>query len=739
MSVRLEPDRVRAADSRGAGEAPAEPSNVTRVALVALVMAVGLLIVSYADGRARTGHVANAYILLWLGLIVVFTPALVHAWRASGRTETITVLVLLGLALYMVKVLDSPLHFTDHDEFSTLRTTLDIQRLGQPFHHDPLITVHPYFPGLELVTSALSSLSGASLFVCALIVIGLMRVLLMVALFLLFETVASRPVAALATILYAANPNFVFFNAQWAYESFSLPLALAAVALLARTPWTQWNANTRLAGGRTALRTLLLPFLVIVTVLVSHPLTSYALIVFLCVWAAIDTLMARRMAMPRRHELWWLAGSALGLTVLWTGIVGGAVGGYFGPVLGKAGASAFNLLFGGSAPKHLFTAPGVPPTPVVERAIAYGSVALALLALPFGLLRFRRQLTPLRVTLAIAALMYIPSLPLRLTQSGTEISNRASEFVYVGIAFLAALAMTTDWRLWRPYPRGWPRYISTTTVAVLAGVMFAGGIVIGWARYLRVPGPYLVVADERSVEPEGIAAAQWANRHLAPQNRILVDRANGLLMGSIGRQDPVGGDFSGHSVPAVLTAPKFDQSVYYVLRNDRIGYVVVDRRLATALPLVGVYVESDEPGAYEHTRPPTVAALLKYRGICPISLQFDSGNLFVFDTSTLNQGLCATTTTKARVAVTPLAYRYSRFSDLPVSFGHLSLSERTLVKRFDRLARDPVRNAAEIHALKGEITFLRDRLASLATSSTPGSWQKYWRRWRWQQLNSRLS
>ena len=655
MAVGLSSERVLPPPELAHTELSGEPTSTTRIGLVALVMACGLLIVSYADSRARLGHVAAGYALLWVGLIAIFAAAVVHAWRAPSRQECVVVVVLLGLALYMVKVLHSPLHFTDHDEFSTLRTSLDIQRLGQPFHYNPLITIHPFFPGLELATAALSALSGVSLFVSALVVIGLMRVVMMVSLFLLFERAGSWRIAALATVLYAANPNFVFFNAQWAYESFSLPLALLAVALAARAPWSQWDAGARAALGRVSARSLLLPGVVVLTVLVSHPLTSYALILLLLVWAVIDRVMAGRAGavvdaalgararMPRRMELWLVALFALGLTLVWTVIFGQAAAGYFGPVLGKAGSSALNLLLGDSAPKHLFAAPGVPPTPIAERLVALASVGLALLILPFGLLRLRRALTPLRVTLAFAALLYVPSLPLRLTQAGTEISNRASEFVYVGIAFLGALVLSADWRWWRPWSPGWRRRSSAAVVLILAGIIFAGGIVIGWARYSRVPGPYLVVADERSVEPEGTAAAVWASQHLPAHNRILVDRANGLLMGSIGNQNPVGGDLLGHNVPGVLLSPTFDAAARYVLLKDHLGDVVVDTRLSTALPLVGVYVERDEPGAYEHTQAPTRAGLLKYDGICPIPLVFDSGNVFIFGTGNLDLTHCPAT------------------------------------------------------------------------------------------------
>ena len=65
--------------------------------------------------------------------------------------------------------------------------------------------------------------------------VGVARLLLVLALYLFFARVSgSTRIAALATLLYMANPNFVYFGAIVAYESLALPLAsvvLLAVAL----------------------------------------------------------------------------------------------------------------------------------------------------------------------------------------------------------------------------------------------------------------------------------------------------------------------------------------------------------------------------------------------------------------------------------------------------------------------------------------------------------------------------
>ena len=135
-------------------ELAAQPMRATRVSLTALAMACGLVVVAYADGRARVGDLGAAYPLLWLGLLTIYLSGVWHAWRSPGRTDGLAVVVLLGVALYMVKVLDSPLHFTFHDEFSTLRVTdrgaaAGITVSPRSADHDP-----PVLPRAELVTAA---------------------------------------------------------------------------------------------------------------------------------------------------------------------------------------------------------------------------------------------------------------------------------------------------------------------------------------------------------------------------------------------------------------------------------------------------------------------------------------------------------------------------------------------------------------------------------------------------------
>ena len=84
---------------------------------------------------------------------------------------------------------------------------------------------------------ALSELSGLGLFPCALVIIGLAKLVLSVVLFLIFERLSgSARIAGVGALLYCAHSNYLFWTSQFSYESLSLPLlAVAVLCLVART------------------------------------------------------------------------------------------------------------------------------------------------------------------------------------------------------------------------------------------------------------------------------------------------------------------------------------------------------------------------------------------------------------------------------------------------------------------------------------------------------------------------
>jgi hypothetical protein len=230
------------------------------------------------------------------------------------------------------------------------------------------------------------------------------------------------------------------------------------------------------------------------------------------------------------------------------------------------------------------------------------------------------------------ALLYPITLGLRLTLASSEISQRASGFVFLGVAFLAGLLTVRSTRVaWRPRALLAAR-LALTATAVMSLI---GSVLLGELSATRQPGPYLVGAEDRSVTPEGVAAAAFASAHLQARSRALVDRTNATLLGSYGNLNPIFGRYGGTPLPRILLGSRFDATDLLALRGQSLAYIVVDRRLAREPPLIGYYVESDEPGAFVRRLPVSVSALSKFTPVAGVSKVYSDGPIDIYDTREL--------------------------------------------------------------------------------------------------------
>ena len=610
---------------------------------LALVAGLGLLLVALGNNAAREGT-GHAQVLFWGGLVLIYTPiALRLLSRTCGRNEGLALSLLLGAALFVVKVLYNPVGFIPHDEMATLRQTWELLVTGHFFSANPVVAGYAGYPGLEAVTAALSQISGRSIFLAATIVLGLARVALMLALFLFLERAArSHRVAAIGTAVYACNPSFLYFDSQFGYES--LALTIGAALLLASQRWTAATITERRANrtGMVAAMAVLAA-----TLVTTHHLTTYAMLSFFGAWGLLIVLGRRglpSLGVPptRGHDLTsregfrWFQGPFLpALFLLVAGacwlifVAGDVTGSELGSVFTDAIESFVNLITGQSGSKTLFGGGGQTNT-TIARLLGVASIIPLLFVIPFGLYRtwLRGGASAAWRALSLVALLYPVTLGLRLTQAGTETSQRASEFVYVGLAFVAGLLVVG-----LPRPRNRVRgAVRLLALGAIATIVFVGGFIVGEAPATRQPGPYLVGAESRSVSPQILAAADFAAKHLPPRSRILVDRVNGTLLAALGHLDPVIGSVNDIPVSRVFFSRTYDRKDEEVISEDAIDYIVVDRRFIEKRPDSGFYYESGEPsGGNTITR----EALQKFADLEGLDRIYDNGAIAIYDTSAL--------------------------------------------------------------------------------------------------------
>jgi uncharacterized membrane protein len=585
--------------------------------VVSVVDALGLCVVAVAYAGARVNAIWGDPVF-WVGILLLFVPAAIRVLSPTvSQGERIGMLVMLGIALYLVKVFQYPLTAgADFDELRHLRTAEDIARLHQLFQPNPILTVSPSYPGLEIVENAISGLTGIPLFYAGMLVIGVARLLLVVALYLFFARVSgSAQIAGIATLLYMANPNFLYFGAALAYESLALPLAVVVLLAVA----LRWRAPPALNWSLTPIICLLLG-----AVVITHHVTSYVLVLFLLVWTALSMVLSRRpwqRTGPGGPALLGLA-----MVVAWTIFTGGAVVNYISDVLEDALLELLQILGGQTAPRRLFQDGAGVVAPLWERVMSYASVGLILVGILVGLPLIWRRYRTSAVALALTglAISYPAAQAVRLTHAGGIVSDRTMEFNFWGIAFVMAVGITGY--IVAAAPSWWRM---GTTVSAMT-IVFIGGILLGGgSAWNRMPGPYLVAADARSITPESQMVAAWLAQHIASRDWIGTDRTNGLLIGAEGRLRPTTDEIN-DEVARVFTSTQFGDEEQHILQVKHIQYLVVDRRLSTGLPRIGFYFSQREPNAFHYHAPIEAAALAKFDHAPEMDRLYDSGNIIVY-------------------------------------------------------------------------------------------------------------
>jgi hypothetical protein len=620
---------------------------------LALVAALGLTLIASGNNDARLEH-SGSEVLFWAGLLLIYLPIVLRLFgRSASAAERMALVVLLGTALYIVKVVHSPAGFTLHDELASWRGVWDLLGSGHLFSVNPLVGGYSVFPGMTAVTAALTQLSGLSIFVSALILIGVARVVLMVALFLILQRAAgSARAAGIAIAVYACNPSILYFDSQFGYESLALAIAGAYLLVVMR------GAGLNPRDNKAPAVNLLVALAVLTSGLViTHHLTTYAMIAFLALWTAAIWILRRRrpvdqllVSFPsgRPHPSHFSlaatirtrlrVGPALGFALLGTialcwfaFVAGGATQDELGSVFANAISALFHLVFGGGGTKTLFKAGTGQVDPLIVRVLGLASVGMLALVIPLGVWRVWRshRTNTLAVSLAAVGLLYPFTLVPRLTAAGSEISQRASEFVFVGIGFVAAILFL---HLTESLGRQRGRLLALVATG-LTGMVFVGGVILGESPVTRQPGRFEVGAESRSISPQGAAAARFAFEHLPHDSRVLVDGPNGLLLGSFGELDPVIGNIRGIPVTEVFFSRRFNRNDRIVIVHDAIDYIVVDRRLGHSLPVDGYYYDRDEPRANERTNAISGASLRKFNSVPKIDRIYDNGPIVIYDTA----------------------------------------------------------------------------------------------------------
>jgi hypothetical protein len=612
-------------DATGQAGPPDQPdlrSRWTGPAMIAV--ALGVLGQAWIGYQGRTTGSSSA--LLWYAtLCMIFTPsaALVISRRLSDQARVWFTLY-MSLALLATRFVLYPNQFVYHDELINYRVLLSIEQSGRLFTPNSLLPDTADYPGMEIATSAVHQLTGLSLHSAGIVVLVAVRIVLTLALIRIIQRISnSAQAGCLAALIYATNPQYIFFNSQFSYQSVALPLCFFCVYVFTI------NKNTR------NLRAVVPSAAIVLAVAATHHLTSLALVILLWVWYLV-TKIARRPV----NNLSLLAISSVIIVMAWTWLARSVIVPYISEIARNSLTNISGLIAGQSSHKF-FTDSAGDRNPAWQDLFSLASVLLItstlIPALWLALIK-HRLLSAAAIVLFAMAAMY-PVVPAgHLTNVTAEISDRASGFVFVGLGYIVA----AWWFREVPFHRHakTSRFtVSRHAWLLIFGltVCFIGGAVLSGPDWLYGPGRYLVSADNRSVDPLALQAAYWEGQNLPPDSRVYTDRVNGALAAVYGNQHvltALGDGIDEGSVSALLLAPATPADVSADMNLAcvvHVQFLIADVRLATSLPHLGIYIDNGEYFYGVRKTPPSYSALTKFNQVPSAQQIFDNGAIKIYD------------------------------------------------------------------------------------------------------------
>jgi len=623
---------------------------------IGLLAGVPLVAAAYAVAALGPTNDRIHFDVFWLGLLLFVVPATLRLCDAvTARGERLAIVAATGLFFYLPKFLRNPTAPLFQDELAHWHQAETVYHTGQPFAPNPIISIIGSFPGLPTLTAALHDLSGLSTVRVGLVILLALHAISLIGIFVLAERCTGSPrVAGLAALIYSLNPGYMFFDTMYAYESPAIVLYIWVLAAVAGLQDETGGLSRQLAWGGVGL-------VLAAACIVTHHLSALVMVATLLLIALATAIAARRAshsvslcasesARSRRTALLTalFAGVVTVGAALWLGAVAIPLVRYLAPsaaglgdvlrLLGREGSGA-RTLFAGST------------TPVYERVCAYLAPVVALAGATAGLwLLWRRgwwnRYTVAGRAIALYGLLYFPSLPLLLTQSGNEGARRSWSFTYVGLSLLVAPAIPALLEGASRWYQGARRrgarllaHVAQGSIAALIAVVLVGNVTAHVNELYRFPGPFVYGSDTRSTTPELLALARWLDRTQGTGRHIVADRFSGLPLAAFG------GAWTATASPQFPLWQLYFQdrqpsaALLREVRSAGYGYIVVDRRMSQALPRIGIYFDPLEPAAYAHATPPPASALIQYEQRPWATTIYQSDNLAVYRLASHGHGI----------------------------------------------------------------------------------------------------
>ena len=639
-----------------AEEPPTPPHPLAAGPLVSwfapwLSATVGALLIALSYSMASNSDTGTGFFaVFWLGALLLFVPAAaVITSRRIGSRLRFGWLLVFALFTDVPKLLRDPAQPLFHDEIAQWRQAADLAASGHLFQPNYIIGIVARFPGLHIVTAAISDSTGLTVWQSAIVILVFAHVMSVFGAYALGEAVfEGERAGAIVALVYSLNSSFMYFDTEYAYESLAMPFFLWCLACVARAHRARGNRE-RFAWASGAV---LAGFGSITTHHLTTVVLSGALLLIF-----VTTLIAARRGFVSKAVAWttsWVTVIVVGSAAAWLVLVAPGTFAYLSPYFGTGLSQLFDVFSNKGGTRSLFQGA---TEPSYEKYSSYSVPLLAFALVLVALWLWRktpktvRRDEPMRLALMVFGLLYFPSLPFILVEFGAEGARRSWGFTYIGVATLVTpvVLIVLD-RI--ATLRGRAVLAAGTAALLVASDAFVGNVAAGLDTDYRFPGPFVFGSDTRSVSAELVGLAAWFDKNIGTNQHLVSDRYTDLVLVRDADAEPASPAISFPTYDLYFNVGPPGSYLVYELSSSGYAYLIIDKRMSHELPEVGVFFEPDEPYAYQGSDPITQPNLDRYDYLPWTTEVFDSDDYAVyrFDFSAIHDPSAAGAAAEAKGA-----------------------------------------------------------------------------------------
>ncbi len=568
-------------------------------------------------------------LIFWSGIILSgLSTYMIISNDYSDRVK-LSILFLFGFVLYIPRVLSSPEYFHTYDDLIHYQLATLMYETGSIGSQTNFLIAN-YYPTLEIVTVIFKDMTGDTIFMSGIIMVGFAHSFLAIFLYLFFINIcseSSEKIASFGAFAYFLNSSYIQFDTYFSYESIGLPLLIGCLFAISL------NTTNKYIYEKNDDKITFIQVMMIVGVTISHHFSSYVLLLFMIV-----LLISKKMIKEYNYKRVKIITLLTFLIIFaWTMFSAKIILEYYYGMIATALKGILTLTMFSDRVSEVLTnqISDVPFYELFIRRFIYIPLISILIFGGIGYLYKKKKIyNGYILTLIIFCMLFFVSLIGMMTSSFAI--GRFFTYGFIGTAFILGLCIEKIDRIkmsllyFRSAKFGISRISMPFLALVIISLLLIGGVSMGTVPPFRGSYSNNSKIGQESITTDLVRSALWSEKYLGRGNTFISDTVSGAAFEHYGFQKA-----STYSAWEVFFPSDMNRSVLDHLDIYVIKYLAVDRRITRSTSDLGYYFDKEELYIKDHSKygrdePMPIESIQKFDNSSTFYRMYDNGNINIF-------------------------------------------------------------------------------------------------------------